>query len=286
MGSLKRLALLLILVAGLACGATRTELADAAPAGGDPQLCVENTGRYDATVVDGDGRRWFKVMTTDGRICRPWRGSSQVPQSICVDYLAGPGRTCTPVFFPGSVDCWLWRLVGSPPYDRNSCTYCDRAGPSMIPVDQTAFGYPDGNCLAACIASILELPLEEVPTFKETPGWFGKLRGWAFKRGWVVIYETHKEMRRQPPKGYHLMCGPAPRQIPCVAHRTPFGWDADCEECQAGDYIAHSTVALDGVLVHDPNPTRAGLRKVDDWLMLYPLDMEAKVVWKPNGPGA
>lgn len=28
------------------------------------------------------------------------------------------------------------------------------------PVDQTLFGRPSGNCLPACVASILELPIE------------------------------------------------------------------------------------------------------------------------------
>lgn len=31
----------------------------------------------------------------------------------------------------------------------------------MKPVDQTIFGKPGGNCLAACIATILELPLDD-----------------------------------------------------------------------------------------------------------------------------
>jgi len=34
----------------------------------------------------------------------------------------------------------------------------------MKPVHQTSF-YPAGNCYAACVASILELPVEEVPDF-------------------------------------------------------------------------------------------------------------------------
>ena len=35
----------------------------------------------------------------------------------------------------------------------------------MIPVMQTEFGIFEGNCWSACIASILELPIEAVPNF-------------------------------------------------------------------------------------------------------------------------
>jgi len=35
----------------------------------------------------------------------------------------------------------------------------------MKPVDQTAFGPSKGNCLSASIASLLELPIEDVPLF-------------------------------------------------------------------------------------------------------------------------
>lgn len=33
----------------------------------------------------------------------------------------------------------------------------------MKPVDQTTFGAPHGNCLMACVASILEVPLDSLP---------------------------------------------------------------------------------------------------------------------------
>src|SRR5580700_3839101 len=36
----------------------------------------------------------------------------------------------------------------------------------MQPVDQSTFG-AWGNCLSACIASILEIPLDEVPLFHD-----------------------------------------------------------------------------------------------------------------------
>ena len=46
----------------------------------------------------------------------------------------------------------------------------------MKPVDQTLFGEGRGNCLPACIASVLELPLEAVPHFVLEDDWVGALQ--------------------------------------------------------------------------------------------------------------
>ena len=37
----------------------------------------------------------------------------------------------------------------------------------MKSVDQTKFGYPEGNCLMACVASILEVGLDDLPDLFE-----------------------------------------------------------------------------------------------------------------------
>lgn len=47
----------------------------------------------------------------------------------------------------------------------------------MIPVFQTKFGPRNGNCMQAVVASLLELPLSEVPEFRGTESqdaWFDK----------------------------------------------------------------------------------------------------------------
>lgn len=35
----------------------------------------------------------------------------------------------------------------------------------MKPIDQTTFGVPGGNCFSACVASLLELSIDDVPYF-------------------------------------------------------------------------------------------------------------------------
>jgi predicted subunit of tRNA(5-methylaminomethyl-2-thiouridylate) methyltransferase len=54
----------------------------------------------------------------------------------------------------------------------------------MKPVKQTIFGL-GGNCFAASIASILELPVEEVPNFMaiETADYWTPMREWLRQRG-------------------------------------------------------------------------------------------------------
>lgn len=59
----------------------------------------------------------------------------------------------------------------------------------MIPVEQTIVGGPNvepdkqGNCLAACIASIFELPIEEAPHDIASDEWWSVVRQWMLARG-------------------------------------------------------------------------------------------------------
>jgi hypothetical protein len=90
----------------------------------------------------------------------------------------------------------------------------------MIPVYQTIDG-PDGNCYQACMASILEVPLGEIPTFA---GW-RDLRAWLAERGWSLVF------------GRKDGCSIASQQ-------TIRG--------------IHAVVCFDGEMVHDPSPRPFG----------------------------
>jgi hypothetical protein len=99
------------------------------------------------------------------------------------------------------------------------------------PVDQTTYGINDGNCFSACLASILEMPLEEVPSFLG-PYWDNFLP-WLAARGLSAsLYR-----RDYVPPGYSIAGGPSKR----FAGRM------------------HACVAYDGIVVHDPHPSRDGL---------------------------
>lgn len=120
----------------------------------------------------------------------------------------------------------------------------------MIPVKQTRIGYPGGNCFAACVASVFEVPLESLPDlpmekWASDELWWKTWMDWLAERncGLVVLHG-------QTPPGYVLAGGKSPR----------------------GDFD-HQVVALNGNIVHDPYPDNAGLDgEIKDWTIFYPLD--------------
>lgn len=99
----------------------------------------------------------------------------------------------------------------------------------MKRVVQTRTG-ADGNCFAACLASILEISIASVPEFDDGWGWMDRANDFLSEHG--VFY------RRVPmsskPSGYSTIEGISPR---------------------GG---LHACVALDGELVWDPHPIEDG----------------------------
>lgn len=57
----------------------------------------------------------------------------------------------------------------------------------MIPVDQTKFG-DEGNCYQACLASILEIGIDEVPTFSSSSNWVREVQQWLEQRGLAMLH--------------------------------------------------------------------------------------------------
>ena len=123
----------------------------------------------------------------------------------------------------------------------------------MRPVDQTTFGFPGGNCFSACVASILELPIEDVPYFmgdgtaEGTGGqWWDRFLAWLAPRGYVAVY--HPEGSAAP-EGLHILSGHSPRRP---------------EDRGA----MHAVVARGTEILHDPHPSRAGLLSHDDFIVI------------------
>lgn len=115
----------------------------------------------------------------------------------------------------------------------------------MKPVDQQFVHDPangqHGDCMRACIASLLELPIADVPHFAQLDAdgkgdfWFAvtafcRSHGFAFVtvRGQFVWAEDAI---------YHIIAGPSPR----------------------GNGTHHAVVGLNGRIHFDPHPSRAGL---------------------------
>ena len=124
----------------------------------------------------------------------------------------------------------------------------------MIPVDQTRVHDPDngviGNCWRACVASLLECGIDDMPPFEEANN-PGKMemdsRRWLLGRGLVFMLASSR-----PFPGYYMAVGSCDRFDPDVA--------------------LHCVVYLGEDMVHDPNPAKAGLTEVWDRLVLVPLN--------------
>lgn len=119
-------------------------------------------------------------------------------------------------------------------------------------LDQTVFPKEDddslvstGNCVQAAVASILNVPLDQVPSFlglKAFDFW-ESLEEFLLSRG----YELRLIPLAMPVKGLYLASGITER----------------------GTH--HMVVMEDGVLKHDPHPSRQGLRSIQHRWMLVPL---------------
>jgi hypothetical protein len=120
------------------------------------------------------------------------------------------------------------------------------------PVDQTLFG-EEGNCLAACLASYFECEIAEVPDFGAIHDgggdWWQAMRAFALPRG-VSIVHVGAGWMPDPPQGLHVQGGKSPRP-----------------EVTAG----HVILVDNGVMVHDPHPSRAGLLDVEDYYLMVKM---------------
>jgi hypothetical protein len=135
----------------------------------------------------------------------------------------------------------------------------------MAPVDQTIFVHDPqrpGNCFAACIATVLDLELHQVPHFIEygiTFGdakdphtassgshWWAMFLGFMAGRGlWVLELDSEVDA--------------APGELVLVAGMSPRG-------------VVHQVIYRDGQLWHDPHPSRAGVLDIREVLTVRSID--------------
>jgi len=112
----------------------------------------------------------------------------------------------------------------------------------MIPIFQTIQNDKNGNCYAACIASILEVPLETIPNFmEEGPDYFlNKLDKWSKKQNFIVLSITLDPLNEELVELYKdlYMIGSLPSQRFKDA--------------------THAVVCKGIKIVHDPNPESKG----------------------------
>lgn len=95
-----------------------------------------------------------------------------------------------------------------------------------------------GNCLQAAVASLLELPLDEVPHFIECDGgedWLERLVAFGAAHGYRVVY-------RGEPVAFGLAFGRSTRNA------------------------SHAVVVIDGQVAWDPHPSRDGLVSISNYV--------------------
>lgn len=121
----------------------------------------------------------------------------------------------------------------------------------MTPVFQTKL-YPDaihsGNCFAACIASLLDLPLWMVPPWEDMFGrgdWHSRLQEWLNRfYGLKMVSRSGHDWESLPE--FYMGSGLSPREI------------------------RHSVIYSKGQMVHDPHYSGAGII-IDSTMHLEPV---------------
>ncbi len=116
----------------------------------------------------------------------------------------------------------------------------------MKPVMQTNNDIPGGNCLQACIASIMELPLESVPNFCWDAGsgnWFRDLCEWAYGMD-CGIARTDTSAIDSACLGYCIL------GVKLTTHENQ---EVECYHAIVGEAVMEDT-GLKFRVVHDPHP--------------------------------
>lgn len=102
-------------------------------------------------------------------------------------------------------------------------------------------GIHNGNCFAACLASVMEIPLWMVPPFEDMfarDDWRIRSNEWALRMFGGRFVRTNGHESENMPE-FYIANGLSARKV------------------------YHSVIYSDGVLVHDPHPSHAGIENVE-----------------------
>jgi hypothetical protein len=107
-----------------------------------------------------------------------------------------------------------------------------------------------GNCLTACVSSLLEIPIEQIPNFVEDrEDWQTYLNEFLEPYNMVYVEVPVSAIENQD-LGYHLICGFTVRS----------------------DVVPHAVVAFNRKYYHDPHPSNAGLKNFQSYGIFCVLD--------------
>ena len=108
----------------------------------------------------------------------------------------------------------------------------------MKRINQTIMNFKNGNCMQACVASILEKDLDEVPNFmSQGDSRFFKILKKYFSDLNIDLINVHPDYQEDIYDHYAIAIGTSPRN----------------------KKQNHSVVWFQGKVVHDPHPDNSGI---------------------------
>ena len=133
---------------------------------------------------------------------------------------------------------------------------------------------PAGDCFQACVASILELPLNQVPNFcQEDPeSWWDNFRLWLVQYGLCPVCVVPPRdtwtagTDRRKTNEYVLPMPELPNTHYILSGKSPRG------------HHLHAVVFFGDKMVHDPHKSGAGLDAIEDAIFFAHLHPERQVV--------
>jgi hypothetical protein len=125
----------------------------------------------------------------------------------------------------------------------------------MKAVRQTRMGSTEGNCLAAALASVLDLHLYEVPEMEVKEGWLQKVNEWLADKNLALV-----------------LCKYEPNYCP---RGLTIGSTKPSEHSE----VLHCVVCQNGRIVWDPHPDEIAQYPIVDWMLFQVLD-PTQPVWK------
>lgn len=132
----------------------------------------------------------------------------------------------------------------------------------MKPVYQTKYGEGEGNCFQACLASIFELELEDVPDFcnvypTKDNTWFNEYTKWLNGKGYSVLTFSLLENSSISLNG--------PQLRGCIL----------LVSGKNKNKVQHCTIYRDGECIHNPNKNCTGI--VPEYVdIIFPLNPSEK----------
>jgi hypothetical protein len=130
----------------------------------------------------------------------------------------------------------------------------------MTPVFQDKFGHGRGNCLQAAIASVIGLPLEDVPDFADGDSqWFLRVYQWCIEKRIGVVYFPDGNL---PPiiGNCYGVAGVRVSESSEETHAVVMQYEV-VAIAETGEF------KWEGRVVHDPNPRRLTITEILDHII-------------------